>query len=88
MPLRVSLVNLQKFTFHGCERRPASGCWRPAQKISVLAAGDDHRAHLGVLEAQPLDGVVQLDVDAQVVGVELELVAGHQAAVLVDVRAR
>jgi hypothetical protein len=45
--------------------------------------GDHHGADLGVLEAQPLDGVVQLDVDAEVVGVQLEVVAGDQAAVLV-----
>ena len=51
----------------------------------VLGAGDDHRAHLGVLEADPVDGVVQLDVDPEVVAVELELVAWSQAAVLVEV---
>jgi hypothetical protein len=38
-----------------------------------------------VLEADAVDGVVQLDVHAQVVAVELELVAGAQAAVLVEV---
>src|SRR6185437_623503 len=38
-----------------------------------------------MLEAQPLDGVGQLDVDAEVVRVELELVAGAQAAILVHV---
>ena len=36
---------------------------------------------LGVLEAQPLHGVVQLDVDAEVVGVELELVVVAQPGV-------
>src|SRR6266496_3415226 len=48
----------------------------------VLGAGQDDGAHLGVLEAQPLHGVVQLDVDAEVVGVQLEGVTGVQAAVL------
>jgi hypothetical protein len=38
-----------------------------------------------VLEADAVDGVVELDVHAQVVAVELELVAGAQAAVLVEV---
>ena len=38
-----------------------------------------------MLEADALQNVVQLDVDAQVVGVELELVAGLQAAVFVHV---
>ena len=37
-----------------------------------------------MLEPQPLHDVVQLDVDTQVVGVPLELVAGHQTAGLVD----
>ena len=38
-----------------------------------------------MLEAQTLDGIGELDVDAEVVGVELEGVAREEAAVLVDV---
>src|SRR5476649_1395462 len=38
-----------------------------------------------MLEAQALDHVGQLDVDAQVVGIELQLVAGPEAAILVHV---
>src|SRR5262249_30355207 len=38
-----------------------------------------------MLEAQPLDGVRQLDVDAEVVGVELELVALEQRALFIDI---
>jgi hypothetical protein len=38
-----------------------------------------------VLESKPLDGVVQLDVDAEVVGIQLQLVSGDQATPLVDV---
>src|ERR1700687_1991003 len=38
-----------------------------------------------MLEAQTLQGVGELDVDAQIVGVELELIARLQAAILVDV---
>src|SRR5262249_11819857 len=37
------------------------------------------------LEAQPLDGICQLDVDAEVVGVELELVTLEQRTLFVDV---
>jgi hypothetical protein len=51
----------------------------------LLGAGDDDRAHFRVLEADALDRVVQLDVDAQVIAIELELVAGTQAGVLVEV---
>ena len=39
----------------------------------LVAAGDHARPHLRVLEAEPLDGVGQLDVDAQVVAVALQL---------------
>jgi hypothetical protein len=39
-------------------------------------------------EAQPLGRVVELDVDAQVVAVHLELVAGYQPAGLVDVQSQ
>ena len=38
-----------------------------------------------MLEANTLQNVVQLDVNAEVVRIELELVAGLQAAVFVDV---
>jgi hypothetical protein len=38
-----------------------------------------------VLEAQPLHGVVELDVDAEVVGIELELDPVEQAAGLIDI---
>jgi len=48
---------------------------------AVFHAGDDHAAHFGVFEADALQGVVQFDIDAQVVRIELELVAGAKAAV-------
>ena len=52
---------------------------------ALLQAGDDHRAHLGVLEPQPLDRVGQFDVDAEVVGIQFQLVVGREARVLVHV---
>ena len=65
------------------------GVGRPGEHLDVGAgaedlvepAGDDHGAHLGMLEAQALDGVVELDVDAEVVAVELQLVVVAQAGV-------
>ena len=68
------------------------GVGRPGEHLDVGAgaehlvepAGHDDGVHLGVLEAQPLHDVGQLDVDAEVVGVELQLVAVAQAAVGVD----
>ena len=38
-----------------------------------------------MLEAQPLHRVVQFDIDAEVVGIELQLVARREPAVFVDV---
>ncbi len=49
---------------------------------AVLRAGEDHHVHLGMLEADALQRVGELDVHAQVVRVELELVARADAAVL------
>ncbi len=65
------------------------GVGRPGEHLDVGAgaedlvepAGDDDGAHLGVLEPQPLDDVVELDVDAEVVAVELQLVVVAQAGV-------
>ena len=50
-----------------------------------LARAQHHDAHSRMLEAQPLDGVGQFDIDAEIVGIELELVALEQRALLVDV---
>jgi hypothetical protein len=50
-----------------------------------LARAQDHGPGFRVLEAQALDRVVQLDVDAEVVGVELQLVALEQARRLVHI---
>ncbi len=50
----------------------------------VLAGLDDDGAHFRVLEAQPLHRVVQFDIDAEIVGIELELVVAEPAG-LVDV---
>ncbi len=52
---------------------------------ALLAAGDHQATHLGMLEAQPLQRIGELDVDAQVVRIELELVARLEAAILVDI---
>src|SRR6185312_5877829 len=52
---------------------------------ALLAAGDYQAMHAGVLEAQPLQCVGQLDIDAEIVRIELELVARLEAAILVDV---
>ena len=52
---------------------------------ALAGAHDDDDAHFRTLEADAVDGVVELDIDAEVIAVELELVAGTQAGVLVEV---
>ena len=57
----------------------------PEQNMRSLPLVSTTAAHVRMLEAQTLQGVGELDVDAEIVGVELELVARLQAAILVDV---
>ncbi len=38
-----------------------------------------------MLEAQPLHGVRQFDIDAEIVGIQLELIALEQPGILVDI---
>ena len=58
---------------------------RAGAEDALLERRHDDRVHLGMLEPQPLDGVGELDVDAEVVGVELQLVVRRQAGVLAHV---
>ncbi len=59
-----------------------------------IGAGAEHpwlcrpqhqRAHLRMLEAQPLQRVGELDIDAEIVGIQFQIVAFEQAGLLVDV---
>ncbi len=52
----------------------------------VAGRGDDERADPRVREAQALDGVGELEVDPEVVGVELQGVTRDEAAVLRDLQ--
>ena len=79
------MVNLQKFTFHACVDSRSIMMLAPAQKMRSFALVDDDGVDLGMLEAQPLHRVGELDVDAEVVGVELEPVVGREARVFADV---
>ena len=58
---------------------------RAGAEDALLARADHDRAHFRVFEAQALDGVGQFDVDAEVVGIELQFVAIEQPAGLVDI---
>src|SRR5262249_24460842 len=57
----------------------------PRAEDALLSRGQHDGPHLRMLESQPLAGVVQLDVNAEIVRVELELVAGLEPAVLLQV---
>ena len=52
---------------------------------ALLQRADDDGVDFGMLEAKALDRVGELDVDAEVVGIELELVVGREAGVFADV---
>jgi len=66
------------------------------EHLDVRAGGEDpvaqrrdhEHAHLGMREAQPLERVGELDVDAEIVRVELQGVAGREASALVDAHPR
>ncbi len=85
MPLRVSLVNLQKLTLWAWVEPASMRILAPAQNTRFLPERITTDLHLGMLEAQPLHGIRQFDVDAEIVGIQLELIALEQAAILVDV---
>ena len=57
----------------------------PAQNTPSLAGAQDDGLDLGMFEAQPLDGVGEFDIDAEVVGIQFQLVAVHQAAGGIDI---
>ncbi len=57
----------------------------PRAEDAVLGAADHEGADLGVLEADTLDRVRQLDVDSQVVAVGLQGIPGPERPVLLDV---
>ncbi len=52
---------------------------------AVLARAYQRHLHPGMLEAQPLHRVGEFDVDAEIVGIQFELIAFEQPAILVDI---
>ena len=51
----------------------------------VLARAHHHDLDAGMFETQPLHRIGKLDIDAEIVGIQLELIAFEQAAILIDV---
>ena len=54
-------------------------------KHFFFGAGHHHGTHFGVLKADAIDRIIELNVYAQVVTVQLELVAGTQTCVFINV---
>ena len=52
---------------------------------AVLGRAHHHHFHIRIFKAQPLHRVRKLDVDPEIIGIELELIAFEQPAILVDV---
>jgi hypothetical protein len=82
--MRVSLVYLQKLTLKGWVEEHQHSDVGTRAEHALGAAGHFEDLHLRVLEAQTLDRVAKLDVDAEVVAVELELVAFGEGSFRVD----
>ena len=74
MPSRVSLVNLQKFTLNAWLELPSMKMLAPAQKMRGLRLVRTTACTSGCSKRRRCKRVGELDVDAQVVGVQLELV--------------
>ena len=84
-PLRVSLVNLQKLTLWAWVAPASMRILAPAQNTRFLPERTSTTLTAGMLEAQPLHRVGEFDIDAEIVGIQLELIALEQPAILVDI---
>ena len=56
----------------------------PGAEHTVDSGCDDHSPDFRMLEAQALHSIVQLDIDADIVGIQLELIAACRGTVLID----
>src|SRR5262245_9897087 len=61
---------------------------RPGTEHPRLRRRDDHRRHLWVLETQTLHGIVEFNIDTEIIGIELQLIARHQWRVFLDVHSQ
>src|SRR5439155_18328351 len=58
---------------------------RAGAEDPILEAVNHDRVHLGVLETDTLDGVGELDIDAEIVRVQLQAVVWREPGVFADV---
>src|SRR5262249_62225515 len=73
----IHFVSMGRRAEHVNVRARAEDAW--------LETGDDDDADFWVLETQSRDGVRQFDVNAQIVGIELQLVTRRERLVFPDV---
>ena len=76
---------LAEVHLEGVRRRSQHVDVGPGREDAVLPRDDRHRPDLRVLEAQALHRVLELDINAQVVRVQLQDVPGPERLVLLDV---
>src|SRR5436853_413369 len=76
---------LAKIYFEGVRRCAQHIDVRARAEYSGLQALDDDDAHLWVLESEALNRVRQFNVNAQIIRIELELVAIAQRLVLLNI---
>ena len=60
----------------------------PSAEHPRLRRREHHRRHLGMLETQTLNGIIELNIDPEIIGIELQLIARHQRGVFLDVHSQ
>ena len=78
-------MNLQKLTLWAWVATASMRMFAPAQKTRSLADAARRRPTSGCSKRMPLHDVGEFDIDAEIVGIELQLVAFEQAALFVDI---
>src|SRR5919109_5289249 len=61
---------------------------RPGTEHPRLRRRDDHHRHLWMLETQTLHGIIEFNIDTEIIGIELQLIARYQRCVFLDVHSQ
>lgn len=77
-----------KIHFVGMARYSQHGDVGARAEHPLLGRSQHHGLDLLVLEAQTLDGVVELDIDTQIIGIELQGIARHQPGVFIHIHSQ
>ena len=56
----------------------------PSAEHALRTAGDNNRTHFWMLEPDTVQGIVQLDIDAKVIGIQFQLITWSYTAILID----